>query len=117
MQQDTLTTLAQIKLALPNVKSMDRSNLLLLGAPIFEEAIDAVLLEKLEDLKRMRERLVFIDPHDALFLLRGCYAIPKLTYFLRSAPTFKSTATLKEILRGYIFADVFSSVVINKSVE
>ena len=81
MQQDTLTTLAQIKLALPNVKSMDRSNLLLLGAPIFEEAIDAVLLEKLEDLKRMRERLVFIDPHDALFLLRGCYAIPKLPTF------------------------------------
>ena len=95
LQQDTLTILAQIELALPNVKSMNRSNLLLLGAPIFEEAIDTVLLEKLDDLKRMREKLVFIDPHDVLFLLRGCYAIPKLTYCLRSAPTFKSMATLK----------------------
>ena len=44
----------------------------------------------------MAERLVTIDAHDAVFLLRCCFAIPKLTYFLRSAPTFRTLATLQE---------------------
>ena len=44
----------------------------------------------------MAERLTTIDAHDAVFLLRCCYAIPKLTYFLRSAPTFRTMATLQE---------------------
>ena len=55
-----------------------------------------VLLQKLDDLRRMAERLVTIDAHDAVFLLRCCFAIPKLTYFLRSAPTFRTLATLQE---------------------
>ena len=69
---------------------VNRENLLLLGAPICEEAIEGVLQEKLQDLQRMTERLTTIDAHDAVFLLRSCYAIPKLTYFLRSAPTYSS---------------------------
>ena len=44
----------------------------------------------------MTERLTTIDAHDAVFLLRSCYAIPKLTYFLRSAPTYRTMATLQE---------------------
>ena len=75
---------------------VNRTNLLLLGAPICEEAIEGVLQEKLQDLQRMAERLTTIDAHDAVFLLRSCYAIPKLTYFLRSAPTYRTMATLQE---------------------
>ena len=92
---ESLTILDQIKRNMPNIKTMHRNDLLLLGAPIYEEAADNVLLEKLEDLRRMGERLDFIDAQDAVFLLRNCYAIPKLTYFLRTAPTFKNADTLK----------------------
>ena len=45
----------------------------------------------------MVDRLAQIDAHDALFLLRHCFAIPKLMYFLRCAPTF----LFKEVLQDY----------------
>ena len=56
---------------------------------------DTILLEKLEDLKRLCERLELVDSHIALFLLRHAFAIPKLTYFLRSAPCFYNKGVLK----------------------
>ena len=55
-----------------------------------------VLLAKLEDLSRMTQRLEDIDAHDALFLLKNVYAIPKMTYFLRCAPCFKHGETLQQ---------------------
>ena len=74
-----------------NVVGLSRSAL----APIKEAAVGKVLKEKLEDLERMGERLKEIDSHCALFLLRHCFSIPKLTYFLRSAPCFKNPDTLQ----------------------
>ena len=94
-RESTKSVVEKIKRDCPRIKTPERKELLLLGAPILEEEIDGVLLEKLEDLKRMVERLSMIDAHDALFLLKNCFAIPKLTYFLRCAPTFKNTATLQ----------------------
>ncbi len=52
------------------------------------EAIEGVLNPKLESLKLMASRLEEIDKHDALFLLRQCFAIPKMTYFFRTGPCF-----------------------------
>ena len=72
----------------PGIKVLNNESLTLLGAPIMAEAVEGVLKQKLEDLKLMVERLTLIDPHDALFLLRQCFAIPKLMYFIRSAPCF-----------------------------
>ena len=42
----------------------------------------------------MSDRLTTIDTHDAVFLLRHCYAIPKMMYFIRSSPCFKYADTL-----------------------
>ena len=66
------------------MKLVEKENLTLLGAPIFPEAIDNVLEAKLENLKLMPSRLTQIDNHQALFLLRNCFGMPKLTYFLSS---------------------------------
>ena len=81
---------------MPKIRMVSRDNLLLLGAPICEEAIEGVLQEKLQDLQRMTDRLTTIDAHDAIFLFRSCYAIPKLTYFLRSALTYRTMASLRK---------------------
>ena len=43
----------------------------------------------------MTERLMEIDPHDAFFLLKHSFSIPKLTYLLRSAPCFNSKVLKK----------------------
>ena len=74
---------------------MESHELLLLGAPILDQSMEEVLMSKLEDLNRMAERLLTVDSHDALFLLKSCFSIPKLTYFIRSAPTFKAMDVLK----------------------
>ena len=70
------------------IKIVERNDLKLLGAPIFPEAIESVLGPKIENLILMTERLKQIDSHEAMFLLRHCYGIPKFTYFLRTAPCF-----------------------------
>ena len=44
----------------------------------------------------MTKRLMEIDPHDALFLLKYSFSIQKLTYLLRSGPCFNS-----KILKEY----------------
>ena len=80
-----------------NVKLLHSRDLTLLGAPILPEAIQGVLLAKIESLKLMTERLTEIGAHEALFLLRNCFSIPKLTYFLRTAPCF----TKSDILKNY----------------
>ena len=80
----------------PDIQILKEEDLTLLGAPITEASIDGVLREKLEALKLMSSRLEDISSHEALFLLRHCLAIPKLQYFLRSAPCFKNPQMLEE---------------------
>ena len=79
------------------VRLIKDDELTLLGAPILPEAIGGVLKPKLESLKLMASRLEEIDKHDALFLLRQCFAIPKMTYFFRTSPCFMEP----EILKSY----------------
>ena len=81
----------------PGVKLLSKDNLTLLGAPIFPEAIESILGTKLENLTLMVNRLKEIDAHDALFLLRNCFSMPKLTYNLRTSPCFLK----KEVLIRY----------------
>ena len=80
----------------PGVKLLNKANLKLLGAPIFPEAIDSILEPKLENLILMANRLKEIDAHDALFLLRNCFSMPKLTYHLRTSPCFLKKETLNK---------------------
>ena len=55
----------------------------------------------------MVDQLTQIDAHEALFLLRNCFSIPKLTYFLRTAPCF----TEEELLKDY---DVLTKISLKK---
>ena len=57
--------------------------------------MDKMLLIKLNELRRLSDRIKFLDTHDALFLLKNCFAIPKLMYTLRGSPCF-SNNLLKE---------------------
>ena len=85
-----------------------KENLTLLGAPVLPSAVDETLQSKLTSLCRMLDRLEQLDAHEALFLLRNCFAIPMLTYVLRAAASFTSPVleqydleiqnTLKKIL-------------------
>lgn len=77
-----------VKSVLPEASVVKPTDSTLLGAPLGHNAIAAVLDEKFRDLKRMEERIGDLDSHDALYLLTKCLTLPRLTYFLRCAPTF-----------------------------
>ena len=80
----------------PGVMEIKAENLTLLGSPILQEANEVVLYEKLNSLKIMAERLKSLSAHDALFLLRQCFAIPKVMYFLRTSTAFRNSVWCEE---------------------
>jgi len=72
-----------------DIKHVKSSAAMLLGAPIGgDQRIDEVLLAKLIELRRLSNRLSHLNAQDALFLLKNCFSIPKLTYTLRFTPCY-----------------------------
>ena len=59
---------------------------------------------KSENLQKLQGTLKSLDSHVALFLLKNCFSIPKLTYFLRCSPTF----TQLDLLKSY--DDIIASI-------
>ena len=80
----------------PGIKVIQPEDLTLLGAPVLPCANNKVLSAKLDSLKTLTERLKQLHEHDALYLLKNCMAIPKLLYFLRTAPCFLNPDLLAE---------------------
>ena len=81
---------------LPDLKITSIEESIILGAPIAPQGVRSEISSKLNALKRMISRLSSIDPHQAFVLLKNSFAIPKLTYLLRSSPAFQQTDLLEE---------------------
>ncbi|GAU91574.1 hypothetical protein RvY_03802 [Ramazzottius varieornatus] len=73
-----------------------RSNLTLLGVPLFNEAFPSVLKAKTDSAELKTARLEKISSHQALFLLKNCLSIPKLLYVLGSSPAYRWTQSLHD---------------------
>ena len=106
---DDEEVLQKIRDIAPSIQHVSTASAMLLGAPIGgNKSINDVLTDKLHKLHRLSSRLRLLNAHDALFLLKNCFSIPKLMYTLRSAPCYKSQllleyddvirSTLKDIL-------------------
>jgi hypothetical protein len=79
----------QFRLVASDIKHVKTSAAMLLGAPVGgEQSVVEVLTTKLHELRRMSDRISQFNAHDALFLLKNCFSIPKLTHTLRSAPCY-----------------------------
>jgi hypothetical protein len=79
----------QFRAVVPDINHVNTSDAMLLGAPIgSEQSVVEVLTVKLHELRRLSVRISQFNAHDALFLLKNCFSIPKLTYTLRSAPCY-----------------------------
>ena len=78
----------------PHITITEPTDLVLLGAPIGENAQEAVVNEKLDELSRMCSRLRSLPSHVAFFLLKNCFYIPKLMYILRTSTLFLKTTSL-----------------------
>ncbi|XP_063361435.1 uncharacterized protein LOC134650409 [Cydia amplana] len=73
---------------LPGLKELSTQNFKLLGSPIFPEAIPEAFQIREQLLHFAKERLKNLSAHVSLTLLRSCFAVPRLTYFLRTVPTW-----------------------------
>ena len=91
----TKAVIEKFKSIAPKIKIVKTAELTMLGAPILNDAYDSVLNAKSLELQRMVDRVSDIDCHDAYFLLKNCLAIPKLLFFLRSAPLHESNKLLE----------------------
>jgi len=74
----------------------------LLGSPIDARGVDPALAAKREQLEGVIPRLKKMAAHEAFYLLRSCFAIPRLLYLLRSAPCFASAeaTSLDEVIKN-----------------
>ena len=78
-----------VKSILPGVRIVPKKDCCFLGAPPHPvEGIPAALLKKTEDSDKLLSRLEFVDPHEALVLLKNRFSIPRLQYTLRASTTF-----------------------------
>ena len=63
----------------------------LLGAPIGDDdEVNEIISVKIEEFQRLANRLKQLSAHDAFFLLKNCFSLPKLQYILRCAPCYRS---------------------------
>ena len=88
---------AKIQQLLPGASVLSESYRCVLGAPLSEAAAVRVLEHKKEDLKRMIDRLRYMDAHTSLFLLQKSIWLPRLQYIVRAAPIYTQKDILAEI--------------------
>jgi len=81
---------AKFREVLTNVRLVQASHCSLLGAPLSNDGIPETLEDKIRGLENMVGKLEVIDNHQALVLLRSCFAIPKLQYILRASPAYNA---------------------------
>ena len=89
-QQSSEVVVSKFRALTPQIKVISSAELTMLGSPILGPSYNLVLEEKRRDLERMLLRLSDIDSHDSYYLLKNSLSIPKLLFFLRSAPLYES---------------------------
>ncbi|XP_063385543.1 uncharacterized protein LOC134671614 [Cydia fagiglandana] len=82
---------------LPGIKKVNKASLSLLGAPIFPDGVSAALQTKKEALVAVRGHLGNLSSHVALTLLRNCFATPRMTYILRTSPSWLFVDDAREL--------------------
>lgn len=92
--------LKEFQLLSPCIRVTNSVDLELLGSPVLEEGFEKCIAKKLEKISLMVDRLSNLQSHYALFLLRSCFTVPKLIYFLRTTPTWRIQNQIDEIDRS-----------------
>ena len=91
---DSNSAISDFKELLPGLKITSIDESIILGSPIAAQGVQTELNSKLNALEIMTSRLNIIDPHQAFVLLKHSFAIPKMTYLLRSSPAYQQVDLL-----------------------
>ena len=99
---------------LSGLQLVDLDHAVLLGSAVGGKAIPRCLEALRHNLTVMKRRLEQLDSHSSLFLLKNCFALPRLQYSLRTMPSFLHPSELRAI--DLTVRETFEAVV-NVSVE
>jgi hypothetical protein len=76
---------------MPNIRHIPTKEAVLLGAAFDDnKSANTILSSKLTTFRLIASRLTTSNVHEALFLLKNCFSIPKLLYSLRCAACYTS---------------------------
>ena len=81
---------------LPEIKVTELTKMELLGCPILTDATICYIVKKLSEYKRMNDRILLLDGHPGLFLLKNAFSLPRLLPTLWSAPCHHHPEVLAE---------------------
>ena len=83
MQQEAAS---YINILLPELKVTEFTKMKLLSSPIMNDAARGCIMKKLSEYKRMSDRILLLDDHPGLFLLKNTLSLPCLLFKLRTVP-------------------------------
>src|ERR1700744_1257702 len=79
----------------PGIQEIQENNAFLLGSPLTDQSAIVCLDRKINDLKKMTNKLKNISAHSAYFLLRMSITTPRLIFFLRGNPMWRNISGLQ----------------------
>ncbi|KAL1448203.1 hypothetical protein WDU94_012273 [Cyamophila willieti] len=95
--EPNVESLLRFQTIAPGILVKSKSDLELLGSPIFDESVESFTSKKFEKIETMISRLQDVKAHFAYYLLKNCLTIPKLSYLIRTAPLWKFPCLIQNI--------------------
>ena len=86
-----------VRQVMPEIVETSLEELSLLGSPLQDGGLQPTLRSAASLVSLLCERLQSLDAHLALFFLSHFVSVPRLTYLLRTSPTYKERSSLADI--------------------
>ncbi|KAI5646225.1 methyltransferase domain-containing protein [Phthorimaea operculella] len=98
LPEDTQQSIAQdFKTCAPGIKFLTKETATLLGAPLTDEAFPHFVQKQIDTYKESADRLMEINSHMALHIIKYCLFLPKFMYVLRCCHMWKCLNLLKPL--------------------
>ena len=81
---------------MPPDQTPKKDELIILGSPLGPKSQADLLEKKIIELEKVTGIVEKIDAHYGFFMLKNCFSLPKLLYFLRTSTCFNHPAHLEK---------------------
>ena len=88
--------LASFQKLCPGIKTPKKDELIILGSPLGLKSKADLLEKKIFELEKVNGIVEKLDAHNGFFVLKNCFSLPKLLYFLRTSTCFNHPALLEK---------------------
>ena len=81
---------------MPRDQNPKKDELIILGSPRGPKSEADLLEKKINELEKVNGTVEKLDAHYGFFMLKNCFSLPKLLYFLRTSTCFNHPALLEK---------------------